>query len=187
MTAFYQRIRSFCPLLRSRYLCIALLLATSVAGGCRARPKSVPINQNFDALTGWFSPEPAWLTSTKAHSGKYACLMDAKDEYLTLFKTKFADIDEPRRVRLRSWAWLPRSGLKISLVLVVSRGDSVLAWEQLPIGQVTRRYQQWEPAVRDIDLPHTLAPDDKVQLYLWQSSDTRENLYVDDIVLEKIR
>ena len=113
--------------------------------------------------------------------------MDAKDEYMTLFNAKFVDIDEPRRLRLRSWAWLPRSGLKISLVLVVSRNNEVLVWEQLPIGQVTRRYQQWEPAVRDIDLPTTLAPDDKVQLYLWQSSDIRENLYVDDIGIEKIR
>ncbi|MGY3088577.1 hypothetical protein ACVWYF_001610 [Hymenobacter sp. UYAg731] len=187
MTVFYQRIRSLLPNHRPARFALGLLLALSAASGCRPAPEAVPVLQDFDSLGGWIPNEPAWLSTAQAHSGQYSCLVAANTEYTPLFKTTFAGIGEPRRVRLRSWAWLPHPGLKVALVLLVRRGNEQLVWESLPLGQIVRRYQQWEPAVRDITLPKTLAPEDEVIIYIWQSSPVRDNLYVDDIRLEKIR
>jgi hypothetical protein len=90
-------------------------------------------------------------------------------------------------VRLRTWAWLPHGkGIRVSIIVQINRGNEQLYWQDLRVAQLVRRYGQWESVERDFVLPANLEPTDVLRLQVWQFGAMRDNLYLDDISLEKI-
>jgi len=75
----------------------------------------------------------------------------------------------------------------VGLVMQASRGTEQLSWGIMQVTQLVRRYQQWEQVQCDIMLPRTLKSGDEVAIYIWQSGPVRDDVYFDDITIEKVR
>ena len=184
MTVFYQF--SPRPARRRRLLQATLAVALVAPWGCRPAPIAPPILLDFENTSGWQPEGTPWLTKVRAHSGQYACLADSNSEYTAHYSTSAGLLGLPRRVRIGAWVWLPNNLLKAGIILQVQHGNAQRFWGVLPITMV-RRSQQWEHSECDFMLPSNIEPGDLVNLIVWQTSVVREDIYVDDISIEKIR
>lgn len=154
--------------------------------GCRPASERQLMATSFEDLDGWIAPTPSWLTTTMVHSGRYACLADAASEFGATYHTTLGQLDTPRRLRVRTWAWLPHGRLNLSVVLLIQRGQETKLWRAMSVSQAITRYQQWEPVEHDFILPHDLEADDTVKIFVWQFGFFRGDAYLDDFTLEKI-
>ncbi|GAB3878075.1 hypothetical protein GCM10028824_39300 [Hymenobacter segetis] len=183
---FFYRIST---LLHRRHRLLQTTLAVALAatlGGCRPAPEEPGFILDFENLSGWQPEGTPWLTTVRARSGQHACLADANSEFTAHYTTSAGQLGMPRRVRLGAWVWLPSNRLKAGIILQVKHGSEQRFWGVLPVTS-PRRIQQWEHAQCDLILPDDIEPGDEVSLSVWQTSITREDFYVDDISIEKIR
>lgn len=152
---------------------------------CRQASVKSLVVTDFDDLSTWLSTRPKWLTTARAHSGKYASVI-AHDAYGAVFQTTWGKLDSPHRLRLRTWAWLPHGRVKVMVVVQVVRGQENLFWQTLRVNDNVRRYGQWEPVERDFTLPNDLHPTDQVKIVFWQLGPMWEDIYFDDFSLDKL-
>ncbi len=185
MTFFYQISKRLVLCGELPKTALAFVLA-ALLGGCRPAPIAPPVLLDFEDLSGWQPEGTPWLTTVRAHSGQHACLADAQSVYTARYTTSYGQLDQPRRLRLGAWVWLPHVRLKAGIVMQVTRDTTVLFYGILPITAV-RRCQQWERAQCDFILPPGIEAGDEVSLFIWQTSIIRDDFYVDDITIEKIR
>ena len=160
-----------------------LVLSTA---GCRPEAQERILRLDFENIESLGNPLPDWVTSERAHSGQYACVAHASTEFAAGQEFPYQQLNQARRLRLRVWTWLPQGQVKISVVVQIQRGDALLFWEDLRLGQLVTRRLQWEPVEQDLLLPTDLLPDDNVKLFVWKISPTPDNIYLDDITLDKV-
>ena len=163
------------------------MLWLCLLAGCRTAPVDVIAHNDFERLEGWLDPLPQWLTTAKAHSGRYATVVTPTMTYGPEYHATWEQMGSPRRVRVRAWVWLPHERTKVVLVLQAARGEDGLFWELLRVNDVVRRRGQWELVQRDFTLPDDLQATDYFKLFVWQRGASGENIYFDDISLEKLK
>lgn len=130
---------------------------------------------------------PPWLTTVQAHSGQYAAAVTPTLALAATYQNTWEQLESPRRLRLRAWAWLPHGRVRVALVLKVSRSNEKVYSQLLWVNENVRRYQQWESVERDFTLPSDLLPTDQVTFYVWQPGPVWDTIYFDDISLAKLK
>ncbi|WP_035565069.1 hypothetical protein [Hymenobacter sp. IS2118] len=160
----------------------------SLLAGCGAAPEErcVLLSSDFEQFEGWVSPLPSFLTTERAHSGRYSYYVGDGAEFVAPYRTTLEGCAfMPSRLRLQAWTYLT-SGLIRSTKLVVEircHGRRPDIWRGLEVSQVVRRYQKWEHLTKTIHLPADLAPTDEVLVYVW-CPERGAAKYFDDITLE---
>ena len=178
------------PSLSARLL--ALVAAVGLLTGCSSQqePNSfLLLNTDFEEFDSWGLPQPAFISTDQAHSGRFSCGVSQGVEYgfayhTTLGKGGFV----PSRLRLQGWTYLTSGLIRSTLVVVEVRchGRRPAIWQGLNIDGVVRRYQKWEPITKTIDLPADLDPTDEVWVSVW-CPERGAAKYFDDMTLEALR
>ena len=157
--------------------------------GCApaAGPDATLLRTDFEQLAGW-GPADAFLTTERAHSGRYAMRVPAGQEFAGNYRAPLGSVCAfvPTRLRLQSWVYLPsgRSRDTQLVVQVLCHGRRPDVWRALAVDLVVQRYQKWERVFKYIRLPAGLDPSDELQVYVWHSDPTGEPTYFDDLTVE---
>jgi hypothetical protein len=143
-------------------------------------------NSDFEQFQGWVEPLPAFLTTEKARSGRYAFRVSENTEFSNACRTTLEGLPFlPSKLRLQAWTYLPNRfiGSTSVVVQVNCHGRRPNIWNRLALEQVVTRYEQWEYLTKTIDLPADLEPTDEVTIYIWCPTGGPPR-YFDDLTLE---
>lgn len=118
-----------------------------------------------------------------AHTGRYALLIAASDEYVPLVSVRAGDVGEDV-VAVRASAWVFPGGTPGRLRWSVQCTDStgrmtnhlgrIIRPEELPQGAWTDLHGQ-------VDLPHAAGPQDRLTVMLWNEG--RTAIFLDDALV----
>ena len=85
------------------------------------------------------------------------------------------------------WCWLPHARTKVVVMMECLRDDKHLFYQGLRVTENVRRYGQWEKAQCVFTMPYGMQPTDQVKIYPLQMHDGLEDLYFDDISIDKLK
>lgn len=179
----------FCIFMRKILLLSSLTVL--VATGCGSNPADATnsntlVNNDFETLAGWLpEPQSATLSRNKAHSGRYAMMVDAAHEYSMEFKAPLGQLHDTRiqKIKVSAWALVPTADASASLVVTVGNPDpkseKPLLWESLEL-KANGQPGKWVEVSKVITIPSNVSPSSPLGIYLWRSGGN-QTVYLDDL------
>lgn len=161
-------------------------LAFSVLSSCRPNAPVIVLQTGYEDVYGVVEPQPEWLTDTVAHSGRWATQMLATADYAATITKSWAELSNPKQMRIGGWLWLPHGRLHTALVVQVERNGETIYYRIQPLNDVVKRYKQWQLVHQTHVLPPDMQDTDQVKIYLWQWG-YHYKFYFDDLFVEKLR
>lgn len=141
-------------------------------------------HNDFEAVRGWGSADTTSLTTTHAHSGRFAVVVDARREKGFAYDAALhnASVHPLRAVEVEAWVNLPsaRADAALSLQLWPANGSPPTHYDQLRLLDQVTQFNQWVPVHALFKLPAGLGDDDRLRIFLWRSA-SAEPVYLDDI------
>ena len=172
-------------------LYLALALGMVACGDKSEVPANQLAGNDFESMDGWLGDTGMGsLTKDKAHSGRYAIKVDAKNEYSIGYGNMLGKLSASKlkKVKIRAWVNLPDANSKAVLVTQIANPtdpSKPLMWDGFKLTDKVKTYNKWVEVEREIALPENVTYADKLGVYLWRAS-TSAVTYLDDLSIEKV-
>lgn len=164
----------------------------SALSGCGPRAGYPEVHEQVVMRTDFeepASPLPDSRTTTRAHSGRVATVVDSTHEFSETYRMQLGRLfsRRPRKLRLSAWVWVPRYEDDADLVVkIVDPNDASepLFYQSMYLSD-KGPYQQWKRVSQDFDLPEELQSSTELSIYAWRGG-AKQPIYLDDWELVEI-
>ncbi|MCB2380016.1 hypothetical protein LGH70_20650 [Hymenobacter sp. BT635] len=164
---------------------LKLGLGAILTTGCQSQAEEV-VRIGFDDIHGWGPQDPPWLTDSTAHSGRWSYSLSIADDYGPNFSRSWAELNNPKTIRVGAWVWLPHGRITTALAINVERDGEKIYYKSMGFREVVKRYRSWELVHQTHELPADMRPTDMVNVYIWQWGE-HHRMKCDDMFVEKLR
>ncbi|WP_324673407.1 hypothetical protein [Hymenobacter sp. GOD-10R] len=139
---------------------------------------------DFESLVGWVGDQPT-LTKTRAHSGKYALVVDKDHEFSLTFDAVLGQVSprKLKKVHLEAWAFRPSGNARGVLGIQIvdpAENNKAVGGDGINIADEVKDFNKWVKISKDMTLPDNLVYTQHIRLFLWRG-DSSDPVYIDDI------